>query len=87
VQHVPGTSNIADGLSRQYEGMPKECGDGSEWDICPDPDALIGVIQDIFQVEIPAEHRSLQAHFVKEPMFINIIEALLELNHGMRVRD
>jgi hypothetical protein len=67
--------------------MPKECGDGSEWDVCPDPDALTGVIQDIFQVEIPAEHRSIQARFVKEPMFTNIIEALLELNHGTRVRD
>ena len=87
VQHVPGTSNIADGISRQYEGTPKECGDGSEWEVCPDPDALTGVVQNLFQVEAPAEHLSLHARFVNEPMFAHIIEALLELDQGTKIRD
>ena len=87
VKHVPGTNNIADGISRQYEETPKEHGDGSEWDICPDLDALTGVVQDLFQVAIPTEHLDLYTHFVNEPMFMHIIDALLELNHGTRIRD
>jgi hypothetical protein len=87
VQHVPGTSNIADGISRQYEGTPKECGDGSEWDVCPDPDALAGVVQNLFQVEIPTEHLELRTRFANEPMFVHIIDALLEMDHGTRIRD
>ena len=87
VTHVPGTNNIADGISRQYEGTIKEHGDGSEWDICPDPDALTGVVQDLFQVEIPAEHHDLYTCFTDEPMFTHIIDALLELNHGTNLRE
>ena len=30
VQHIPGKVNIADGVSRQYEGTDKTPGDGSE---------------------------------------------------------
>jgi hypothetical protein len=82
VKHVPGINNIADGISRQYEGMLKEQGDGSEWDVCPDPDTLTGVVQDLFQVATPNEHANLYARFVNEPIFAHIIDALLELNHG-----
>jgi hypothetical protein len=85
IRHVPGTSNIADGISRQYEGMPKECGYRSKWDVSPDPDALMGIMQNLCQVEIPAEHLNLHNHFANEPMFAHIIEALLELNHGTRL--
>jgi hypothetical protein len=87
VKHVPGINNIADGISRQYEGTPKEHGDGSEWDVCPDPDALTGVVQDLLQVAVPTEHLNLYARFVNEPIFAHIIDALLELNHGTRIRD
>src|ERR1700678_752120 len=36
VRHIPGVTNIADGLSCQYEGTPKVGNDGSEWDIDSD---------------------------------------------------
>ena len=87
VKHIPGTNNIADGISRQYEETPKEHGDGSEWDVCPDSDALTGVVQDLFQVATKTEHLNLYARFVNEPMFANIIDALLELNYGTKIRD
>ena len=87
VKHVPGVNNIADGVSRQYEGTVKEHGDGSEWDVCPDPDMLTGVVQDLFQVAVPTEHLNLYARFANEPIFAHIIDALLELNHGTRIRD
>jgi hypothetical protein len=87
VQHVPETSNIADGISQQYEGTLKECRDGSEWEVCPDPDALTGVVQNLFQVKVPAEYLGLYACFVNELMFTHIIEALLKLDHGIKIRD
>ena len=59
VRHVPGISNIADGVSRQYEGIPKGYGDGSEWDISPDNELLTGVKHDLFTVEVPDEHATL----------------------------
>jgi hypothetical protein len=34
--------DLVDGISQQYEGTLKEDRDGSEWDICPDPDTLTG---------------------------------------------
>ena len=36
VCHIPGKINIADGISRQYEGMVKVPDDGSEWTVTPD---------------------------------------------------
>ena len=85
VQHVPGTSNITDSISQQYEGTLKECGDGRKWDICPDSDTLEGVVQIFFQVEIPTEHLGLCTRFANEPMFVHIIDALLELDYGTRI--
>jgi hypothetical protein len=50
-------------------------------------DTLTGVVQDLFQVETPAEHLDLHARFVNEPMSTHIIEALLKLNYGTNIRD
>ena len=52
VQHVSGVVNIADGLSRQYEGLSKGHGDRSEWSVSLDLDNTTGVIHDMLQVGI-----------------------------------
>ena len=52
VHHIPGITNIADGVSRQYEGTPKGFRDGSEWTVSPNINNTIGVVQDLFQVEV-----------------------------------
>ena len=44
VRHVPGITNKADGISRQYEGTPKSRGDGSEWDVDPDWESGAGLV-------------------------------------------
>jgi hypothetical protein len=82
VQHVPGVVNIADGLSRQYEGLPKGHGDGSEWSISPDLDNTTGVVHDMLQVEISDEHAALRNRFNSEPLFSQVIDALLEMDDG-----
>jgi hypothetical protein len=55
VHHISGVTNIADGVSRQYEGTPKGFGDGSEWMVSPDIDDVTGIVQDIFQIDTLAK--------------------------------
>jgi len=50
VRHVPGKLNvIADGLSRQWEGQPRnaELQDGSTWTVSEDWEAATGLVNDI----------------------------------------
>jgi len=89
VRHIPGRINVvADGLSRAREGTGKEDGDGSEWTVCEDWEAVMGLMHDIFQVETMGHTAELCRHFAKEPIFLEVIESLLELDqgHGMRER-
>jgi len=67
VRHIPGITNIADGVSRQYEGTPKGFGDGSEWTVSPDIDKVTGIVQNVFQVEISSEAAKLKERFTDEP--------------------
>ena len=87
VRHIPGVTNIADGVSRQYEGTPKGFGDGSEWTVSPDIDDTIGVVQDLFQVEVSLEAATLRERFASEPLFLEVINALLELDHGTKLQE
>jgi hypothetical protein len=87
VRHIPGVTNIADGVSRQYEGTPKGFGDGSEWMVSPDIDEVTGIIQDLFQVEVSPETTALKERFVDEPLFLEVINALLELDQGTKLQE
>jgi intracellular sulfur oxidation DsrE/DsrF family protein len=44
VRHIPGVTNIADGLSRQFESTPKLAGDGSEWEVDSDWESRAGLV-------------------------------------------
>jgi hypothetical protein len=87
VHHIPGITNIADGVSRQYEGTPKGFGDRSEWMVSPDIDTTIGVIQDLFQVEVSFEAAKLREWFANKLLFLDVINALLELDHRMKLQE
>jgi len=50
VHHIPGKINIADGVSRQYEGTDKTPGDGSEWTVTPDWEEITGLVHDLYLV-------------------------------------
>jgi hypothetical protein len=86
VRHVPGKLNmIADGLSQQWEGHPWDEGleDGSNWTVSEDWEANSGLINDILTTEIstdPNMFSSLQQQFANEPIFLEVIESIAQLN-------
>ena len=53
VRHIPGVTNIADGLSQQYENTPKSGKDGSEWDVDSDWETGAGLVYGINCISIP----------------------------------
>jgi hypothetical protein len=89
VRHVPGRINVvADGLSRAHEGLPNEDGDGSHWTVSEDWETSKGLTHDIFQItsQTPPEVSQLQSRFKDEPLFLEVIEALLEIDQGKSLR-
>jgi len=87
VCHIPGITNIADGVSRQYEGTPKGFRDGSEWMVSPNIDEVTSIVHDLFHMEVSPEATALKEHFSNEPMFLEVINTLLELDHGMKLQE
>ena len=89
VRHVPGHINVvADRLSRAAEGAPREEGDGSEWTVSEDWEATTGLTHDLFQVSDAGskEMLVLRKRFQDVPIFLEVIEALLELDQGTSLR-
>ena len=85
VRHVPGRINVvADGLSRANEGLPNEDGDGSQWTVSEDLEAAVGLTHNVFYTTDPTtpEVVQLRDRFKDEPIFLEVIEALLDLDHG-----
>jgi hypothetical protein len=93
VEHIKGTTNaVADTLSRANEGTPKVTGDGSEWTVSPDWEARAGIVNDLFTVEevgdtylvmvVPEGTMQLREHFKNEPIYLQVIDAILELDFG-----
>jgi transposase InsO family protein len=90
VRHVPGRLNVvADGLSRAGEGTEKEKGDGSEWTVSEDWEANVGLTHDVFHVTEAStpEIAKLRERFKKEPIFAEVIDAILELDQGASLRQ
>ena len=87
VRHRPGCLNVvADGLSQKFMNMPLEDGDGPEWTVSEDWEACVGLAHDIFGVIEEGGGQgmgaTLKARFVEEKVFVEVIDALLELDHG-----
>jgi hypothetical protein len=86
IWHIQGKINVVtDGISQMHEGKPKMYGDGSEWTVSKDWEAVRGLIHEIFQVSISEQEDALQTHFKDEPIFLKIIEAILELDQGKSI--
>ena len=83
--HRPGQLNqAADGMSWQYTDTPECKGDGHEWTVSSDWAALK---YDIWSVQLDSEQEALRTRFQKEPVFLEVIDAFYNLDHGKRVRD
>ena len=79
VTHVPGSTNIADGLSRQFEGVPKQADDGSEWSVEPGWENNAGLPRDIYTVSVSEEASTLISRFKDEPLYAQVVEVLLNV--------
>jgi hypothetical protein len=93
VRHVPGKLNIiADGLSRQWEGQPRDEGmeDGSTWTVSEDWETNSGLINDILHMNANTnldEFSSLRQRFTNEPVFLQVIESIGQLDSMKPLRD
>ena len=87
VRHIPGVTNIADGLSWQFEGTPKSAGDGSEWDVDSDWESRAGLVFGINYAAISPTTQSLQNRFATTPLFRDVIEALENIQSGLGLRE
>jgi hypothetical protein len=91
VRHRPGRLNpVADGLSRQYVGKEICAGDGHEWTVSEDWEARTGLAHDIFAVTDTvetSEYAAMRERFKDERIFLEVVDALLELDHGKSLRE
>jgi hypothetical protein len=89
IRHVPGKLNVvADGLSRASEGTRNEDRDGSEWTVSEDWEANVGLTHDVFHTTeaTTPEMAGLRERFKDEPIFAEVIDAILELDQGANLR-
>jgi hypothetical protein len=90
VRHRPGRLNVvADGLSRKFVNMAKEEGDGHEWTVSEDWEARTRLANDIFVIQtsqLESTYGALRTRFANEKVFIEIIDSLLELDHGRSLK-
>lgn len=86
VHHIPGCLNVvADSLSQASKGQTHQKGDRSEWTISKDWETTIRLTHDIFHMAEAqsSEMAKLQDLFKDEPIFVEVIDALLELDQGV----
>ena len=85
IRHIPGKLNVvANGLSRASEGTENEGGDGSEWMVSEDWEASVRLTHDVFHTTeaITPEMAELRERFKDEPIFAEVIDTILELDHS-----
>ena len=87
VRHIPGVTNIADGISRQYENIPKSGNDGSEWDVDSDWESGAGLIYNINYMSIPSDIQALRDRFANTPVFRDVVDALEGIQSGSSLRE
>ena len=87
VRHIPGITNIADGISRQYESTPKSAGDGSEWDVDSDWESRAGLVYGINCTTLSPTTQSLRDRFATTPLFRDVIDALEGIQSSLSLRE
>ncbi|KAG2742829.1 hypothetical protein P692DRAFT_201724528, partial [Suillus brevipes Sb2] len=91
VRHIPGKLNvIADSLSRQWEGHQQDIRllGGSEWTVSEDWEFNSGLVNDLLQISTNIDTftvAQLQQCFSDEPVFLEVIESMLQIDQGKKV--
>lgn len=82
VRHRPGISNGGpDSISRQFSGIERTDNDGSNWTVSKDWESTTGLVNDILAItELDSVVVSLQERFCNESVFLDIINALHNLD-------
>ena len=86
VHHRPGRLNVvADGISQKFVSVPIEQGDGHKWTVSKDWEActvLANNILNIHTAQPESTYEALRTRFANEKVFIEVIDSILELDHG-----
>ena len=87
VRHIPGVTNIADGISRQYENTEKAGDNGSNHTVSPDWERQAGLAYDAYCIVPSTENAGLRERFKSEPLFLDVIDALEGVKHSRNLRE
>ncbi|KAJ7363098.1 hypothetical protein DFH08DRAFT_910876 [Mycena albidolilacea] len=88
---------MGDVLSRANKGTSKAAGDGSEWTVSPDRETCTGIVNDLYTMQEAGEAylvmpaleglMALRERFKDEPIYLQVIDASLELDFRSSMRD
>jgi len=95
IRHRPGIENaVADGLSHMWQNRKCQPGDGSDWSVLADWEAIRGIRNDILSVDTtplptndPTLPYELADRFKDDPFFEPIVHHLLGRNAGSSISE
>jgi hypothetical protein len=87
VRHVPGITNIADGISRQFENIEKTDANGRDYTVSPDWEKQAGLAYDVYYTTPSTENAALRERFKAEPLFLSVIDALEGVKSNKNLRE
>ncbi|KZP12542.1 hypothetical protein FIBSPDRAFT_754729, partial [Athelia psychrophila] len=83
-------NTAADSLSRQYTGAPKRDDDGHHESVNPDWETQRGLVNDVWTLDTENLDNSisvLRERFADEPIFLQVVDAFMELDHDKPARE
>ena len=81
--HRLGHENqAADGISHQFTDTPQVQGDGHDWSVDPSWEANMGLAYNIWTIQLDSEQTALWERFTNEPIFLDVIDAMHNVDHG-----
>jgi hypothetical protein len=89
IRHRAGTTNIAaDALSRRISGQPQKDGDDSAWSVSKDWESVHSLVNDLLHIsDTDTATIELKTCFANEPLFLEVIEAMYNLDNGKSEQD
>ena len=87
VRHIPGVTNIADKISRQYENTLKSGDDSSSWDLNSDWESNAGLEYGINHISESISIPTQKLRFATTPLFWDVVNALEGIQSGLGLRE